>query len=242
MKEKLIILLLVVCSCLYAQDSSNQLFTLSEHSYALETRMQYGYNSTLGNYVGLVVNGYMKPASNFILSLGVCAQTANVYSVIGSGLLVFPTGREHGIYLLNNYLYRGFVSDNFQEFNAGLSIGFKMNYFNILIGNSIRLMSQLKWDGGYDMRYICEPFNMLYSVEGLLRKNSSYWNVGLKISNMRAFVMERMYQPTVSIGARYDLKPGIRFTGESGVEPAGVFNVSTVGYNYYLQLGLQLLW
>lgn len=233
MKRVILILFLAINLTVHCQQTAD---------IQLDTRLQYGYNGTWENYGTLSAIGDFKLAENFILSAGIDANLANVYSAIAKGKLIFPLCNNMQLHLSNSYLYRAFVNDNFQEFSGALLLGFQMNYFGVSLGNNIRLMRKIHLKDHENVSFITEPFNMLYSIEGEFRKRDSDWNIGLRISNMRQFVMERMYQPMFSVYSYYLLNTNIRFVGEMGAEPAGIFNVAANSYGYYLQLGVQWLW
>ena len=246
--KRILILILFGSACFaYSQNDvakttpENELMK-QEWVNSLDARLLYGYNSTWENYGGLSAYAKFKLPSNFVLSAGVSGLTSNVYNIAAQGEVLFPVKQAYLIYVTNQYLYRAFVSDNFQEFNAGLSVGFNMNYFGISLGNSFRFMSQFDTYTTEQIRYIVEPFNLIYSIEGEFRKRDSDWNIGLRISNLRQFMMERMYQPTFNVYGFYKVLPNLKLYGEFGVEPAGIFNMAANSYDYYLQLGVQWLW
>lgn len=147
-----------------------------------------------------------------------------------------PSGNHH-FYLENRYLYRYFGSYNLQEFNGMLSFGYRNTHWKFRLGLCNRYIAEipLRIHGGEGV--IFEPMNIVFAIEGNLFTDDHPWNIGAGVSNYREFIIERFTLFYYNIHGYYNLDNHWRLTGEAGLHPAGVLNLSAQYNGFYINLG-----
>mgnify|MGYP007101839054 FL=1 len=147
-----------------------------------------------------------------------------------------PSGNHH-FFLENRYLYRYFGSYQLQEFNGMLSFGYRNNHWKFKFGLCNRYIAEipLRLNGGEGV--IFEPMNIVFDVEGNLFSDDHPWNIGAGVSNYREFIIERFTLFYYHIHGYYDLNEQWRLTGEAGLHPAGILNLSAQYNGFYFNVG-----
>ena len=138
------------------------------------------------------------------------------------------------LYLENRYLYRIFPNYKLQEFNALLDFGWKNTHWNFQFGLCNRYIAEipLRKNGGEGV--VFEPMNVVFNIEGNLFSQDHPWNIGGGISNYREFIIERVTLFYYTIHGYYDLNDEWRLTGEAGLHPAGVLNLSSQYNGFFI--------
>ena len=152
-------------------------------------------------------------------------------------------------YIENRYLYRRFTSFGLQEFNAVLTLGYRNIHWNFQLGLCNRYIAEvpLRKNGGEGV--IFEPMNVVFDIEYNLfplvppenptsRFSTMHsWNIGCGISNYREFIIERVTLFYYTIHGYYDIDEQWRITGEAGLHPAGVLNLSAQYNGFFVNIG-----
>lgn len=140
-------------------------------------------------------------------------------------------------YIENRYLYRRFTSYGLQEFNAVLTLGYRNIHWNFQLGLCNRYIAEvpLRKNGGEGV--IFEPMNVVFNIEGNLFDQNHPWNIGGGISNYREFIIERVTLFYYTIHGYYDIDEQWRVTGEAGLHPAGVLNLSSQYNGFFVNIG-----
>ena len=140
-------------------------------------------------------------------------------------------------YIENRYLYRRFTSYGLQEFNAVLTLGYRNIHWNFQLGLCNRYIAEvpLRKNGGEGV--IFEPMNVVFNIQGNLFDQDHPWNIGGGISNYREFIIERVTLFYYTLHGYYDLDEHWRMTGEAGLHPAGVLNLSAQYNGFFFNIG-----
>ena len=208
----------------------------------LTAAAEYGYNYTYENYGA--VQAYLKfPLKTyFSADCGIKAVTANIYALTAVLRTTFPTKRDGEWQLENIYLYRAVVRNQLSDFSAGLRGGYLRNHFEADFGFYVRFIGDLKPDEMLTQkRYIVEMFNLMYNVEGRLKKDDARWNIGLRISNYDDFQIERAMSPIFALKARFSPnKENQKFYlwAEIALKPAGALHLASNFYDFSSRVGI----
>lgn len=207
----------------------------------LQPILEYGYNYTYENFgcVGAVAD--FRVADNFSLHCGLQANTANIYSVSAKGTVDLPL-KKGKLFIENRYLYRAIVRNNFQEMNAGISLGYRAKYWKIQGGYHTKFFTQLDTKGGDMYSVVFEPFGVMYLLEAQVFKPEHIWNIGGRVSNFDHFIMERFGNPIFTVFGNYSMNEKVKFIAETGVRPSGITNFNANFWGYFLQIGILLSW
>ena len=208
----------------------------------LTAAAEYGYNYTYKNYGAAQVYFKFPAKTYFSADCGIKAATANIYSLTATLRTTFPTKRQGEWQLENVYLYRAIARNQVSEFSAGVRSGYSRDHFEGNLGFFVRFIGDLKPDEMLTQkRYVVEPFNLLYSVEGRLKKDDARWNIGLRISNYDDFQIERALSPIFSLKSRFaPNKDSQKFYlwAEVALKPAGAMHLSANFYNFFSRVGI----
>jgi hypothetical protein len=98
-----------------------------------------------------------------------------------------------------------------------------------------------KYEVADQTRYIIEPLDFLYRIEGSVRKMSSNWNLSLRFSNFDEFQMERWQQPMVTLIGKYNILKNLSLSLDAGIKPSGVFHIAANYYEFFLQAGVKFV-
>ena len=199
-------------------------------SFALDTRNENGHGFTFGYKLG---------SDRHFFNLAYQIALFDDFSGLNEGTL----------YLENRYLYRYFSAYKLQEFNAMLSLGYRNIHWDFKLGLCNRYIAEvpLRINGGEGV--IFEPMNVVFDIDYYLfplempENPTSYfnvthqWNIGCGISNYREFIIERVTLFYYTINGYYDINEQWRVTGEAGLHPAGVLNLSSQYNGFFFNLG-----
>ena len=206
--------------------------------WTLQTYGEYDYTRTSGSSAALALKGDYRLASNFNIGLGFQATTLNRYSLNLQYQVNLLNAKCGTLYLENRYLYRLFPKYDLQEFNALLDLGWRNSHFNFQLGLASLFTAPipLRKNGGMDV--IFEPMNVTYCIEMNSFDQYHPWNLGVRISNYRDFVIERVTLLFLSMNGYYDFGNGLRITSEFGLHPCGVLNLSAQYNGWFGNVGL----
>lgn len=207
----------------------------------LKTYAEYGYNNTWEHFGHIAVGGYFPINTYFDLQAGIDLCTANSYAIDGRATVRFPL-RVGQLALENRLLYRAIVCSRTHEACAALSLGYRMDYFAISIGAFSRFYSVMPSEHHIQTAdYIVEPFNLLWNIEGHVRRESDFWNLGLRISNFDDFQIERFNEPIFTLIGRYNPTDKIRLFAEVYCKPSGMLHGAANFYNAGARIGLNYI-
>lgn len=231
MKTKILILILALFAL-----SSYRLMASSPYSVSLHAG--YGHNLTYGSMANFDVDAYMPVSQCFETQASLRLSTANTYAV-GVQLrpkFALPVGE---MYLEDRLLMNIIKRYNFSDFVQTLSVGYRMQYVNVQVGMSMRVMIPMPYDQSRGDELICEPFDAVYRVEAFVRPETSPWNISLCVSNVDNYQIERMWQPMFYLGGWYDITDHWRVRVAGKMKLAGMFHLNAHYYASEVRVGAE---
>ena len=200
----------------------------------------YGYNYTYRSYANIDVRADIPINEHFELDASFEECTANIFSV-GTNLrpkFALPVGE---MYVETKLLYKAVVRNSIHDFNAGLSLGYRMDYVDVQIGMFGHLMSEFhrKWNSEDEI--VTEPISMLYRVNVYVRPQASKWNLNLGLTNFDDYIVERFWQPMFFVGGRYNINERMRVLADVEIKPTGMFHLDASFYGIKARVGLAWL-
>lgn len=231
MKTKILILILALFAL-----SSYRLMASSPYSVSLHAG--YGHNLTYGSMANFDVDAYMPVSQYFETQASLRLSTANTYAV-GVQLrpkFALPVGE---MYLEDRLLMNIIKRYNFSDFVQTLSVGYRMQYVNVQVGMSMRVMIPMPYDQSRGDELICEPFDAVYRVEAFVRPETSPWNISLCVSNVDNYQIERMWQPMFYLGGWYDITDHWRVRVAGKMKLAGMFHLNAHYYASEVRVGVE---
>ena len=216
------------------------LIAASAHSqtvpYSITAMGEYAYNTTYGHQSGLDLLGYLPVSSHFDISPALQTSTANVHTAAVQARALFPLG-PGDLYLKNRIIFRAVARSGMYDLSAGLSLGYDWDYVEAEFGMFSRFVDTFGRDIHSTDETLCEPFNLLYRIEGRLRPKTSRWNAVLSVSNADLFQLERMWQPIFSLGGRYSITERVGLRLDAVLKPAGMFHLNAEFYSIAVRAG-----
>lgn len=214
---------------------SNPLCASEQYSISLD--MGYGHNLTYGSFANFDLGAYMPFNTHFEMQADVRLSTANTYA-IGVQMrpkFALPVGE---MYIEDRLFTKFFCRDKSLDFVHAISVGYKMQYVNVQLGMTNRVMLPPNSESGGDT-FVCEPFDLLYRVEVNVRPTTSVWNLSLALSNVDDYEIERMWQPMFYLGGWYDINDRWRVSLRGKLKLAGMFHLTAHYYASEVRVGTQ---
>ena len=198
---------------------------------------EYGYNLTYQHHANFDLKARTTINRHFELDAALQLSTVNHYTAAVSTRAVFPLP-VGDMYLQNRLMYKLLCFAKLYDFNASLSLGYRMDYVNVELGLFARVMDEWKRPVHSEVEPIIEPYNILYRIEAFVRPQASRWNLSLCFSNIDDYQMERMWQPLFMLGGYYC--PADHWKVLAGVEckPTGMFHLNAQFYGVVARVGV----
>ncbi len=206
--------------------------------YALSLHAGYGHNLTYGSTGNFDVDAFLPLTPHFEMQANIRTSTANFYA-FGVQLrpkFALPVGE---MFLEDRLLARLFVGDAINEAVQTLSVGYRMQYISVQVGMSCRFIIPQPYEWHSTESIICEPFNVLYRVEGFVRPQSSAWNISLCAANIDNYQVERVWQPMFMVGGWYDINRHWRVRLSAACKPTGMFHLNAAYYAAEVRAGAE---
>lgn len=164
-------------------------------------------------------------------------------SFVLNGRLDFPLKRSGTIFFENRYLLRALSAYQTYELNAGVVVGYEFSHLSCTVGLASRLITAYHYEPQDGERFVGEPFNMLYRLEGyLFKQEQRRWNVGFRFSNYRFFEISHCSDPYYSLLGTCTMSSQLDVLVETGIHPAGVFSLNAHYYETFLSVGVKYQW
>lgn len=231
-------ILIVVLFLLFFAPSAMAQVQPGDTTYSLSLHAGYGHNLTYGSMANFDIDAFMPINSHFEMQTNIRTTTANVHT-IGVQLrpkFALPKGE---LYLEDKLMARFVARDQVNEFLHAISLGYRMQYVNVQIGLINRVMMPLPYEKNTLDKYIVEPFQMLYRVEGFVRPITSPWNITIAISNADNYMIERPWNPMLYLGGWYDINPHWRLRLSGKYKNAGMFHMNAHYYAAEVRVGAE---
>lgn len=215
---------------------SNPLCASEQYSISLD--MGYGHNLTYGSFANFDLGAYMPLNTHFEMQANVRMSTANTYAV---GVQMRPKfGLPVGEMYIEDRLLTSFIRrEQFLDFVHALSVGYRMQYVNVQLGMTNRVMLPPTYELRSGDTFVCEPFDLLYRLEVYVRPATSVWNLSLALANVDEYQIERMWQPMFYLGGWYDIDEHWRISLNGKLKLAGMFHLNAHYYASEVRVGAE---
>lgn len=215
---------------------SNPLCASEQYSISLD--MGYGHNLTYGSFANFDLGAYMPLNTHFEMQANVRMSTANTYAV---GVQMRPKfALPVGEMYIEDRLLTSFIRrEQFLDFVHALSVGYRMQYVNVQLGMTNRVMLPPTYELSSGDTFVCEPFDLLYRLEVYVRPATSVWNLSLALANVDEYQIERMWQPMFYFGGWYDIDEHWRISLNGKLKLAGMFHLNAHYYASEVRVGAE---
>lgn len=215
---------------------SNPLCASEQYSISLD--MGYGHNLTYGSFANFDLGAYMPLNTHFEMQANVRMSTANTYAV---GVQMRPKfALPVGEMYIEDRLLTSFIRrEQFLDFVHALSVGYRMQYVNVQLGMTNRVMLPPTYELRAGDTFVCEPFDLLYRLEVYVRPATSVWNLSLALANVDEYQIERMWQPMFYLGGWYDIDEHWRISLNGKLKLAGMFHLNAHYYASEVRVGAE---
>lgn len=215
---------------------SNPLCASEQYSISLD--MGYGHNLTYGSFANFDLGAYMPLNTHFEMQANVRMSTANTYTV---GVQMRPKfALPVGEMYIEDRLLTSFIRrEQFLDFVHALSVGYRMQYVNVQLGMTNRVMLPPTYELSSGDTFVCEPFDLLYRIEVYVRPATSVWNLSLALANVDEYQIERMWQPMFYLGGWYDIDEHWRISLNGKLKLAGMFHLNAHYYASEVRVGAE---
>ena len=206
--------------------------------YSVSIHAGYGHNLTYGSHANFDIDAFMPINQHFEMHANIRTSTANVHTM-GVQLrpkFVLPIGE---LYIEDRLMMRFAQRDNYFDFVHAISAGYMMEYVNVQVGMSNRIIMPLPYTKHSGDEMILEPFDAVYRVEAFVRPQTSAWNISLALANMDNYQIDRMWQPMFYLGGWYDVNEHWRVRLSGKMKLAGMFHLNAHYYGAELRVGAE---
>lgn len=195
------------------------------------------YTRTLGVQPAAVFAVDYRTDRGHGLNTGLRIQPKHTDLNLAYQIALWENAQGGTLFAENRYLYRLFKSYGLQEFNGMLSLGYRNHHWRFQLGLCNRYLAEipLRKDGGEGT--VFEPMNVVFDLQYRLFGEDHPWNIGLGLSNQREFIIERVTLFYYTIHGYYQLNDRWRLTGEAGLHPASVLNLSSQYNGFFFNIG-----
>ena len=197
----------------------------------------YSYNATFGHQAALDLLADIPLNQHFALQPGLQTSTANIHSLALKTSALMPV-KAGCIYMNNRFLFRDVARSNMYDACLAVSFGYRWKWLDVEAGMFGRFMDAFDRNWHSTDEIICEPFNLLYRIALSLRQESSVWNAYGAVANFDYFQMERMWQPSLILGGRYDFSDRLTIKAEAISKPSGMFHLNAEFYSITGRIGV----
>jgi hypothetical protein len=229
--------ILALCSLFLAPTAKAQVQP-GDNAYSVAIHAGYAHNLTYGSYANFDIDANLPINQHFEMQANIRTSTANFYTM-GVQLrpkFALPVGE---LYLEDRLMARFIARDQVNEFLHAISLGYRMQYVNVQFGLINRIMMPLPYERNTLDKYIVEPFQLLYRVEGFVRPIDSPWNIAVAISNADNYMIERPWTPMLYLGGWYDMDEHWRLRLSGKYKNAGMFHMNAHYYAAELRAGAE---
>lgn len=197
----------------------------------------YSYNTTWGHGAGLDLIADIPIGAAFDCEPALQVSSVGVHTAAVQTRALFPVGKT-SLYMKNRIAFKDVARSGMYDACMGFSLGWFCGHVDVEAGMFGRVMDSFGRDIHSLDAAMCEPFNLIYSIKGFLRKPDSRWNAWASISNVDIFQLERMWQPIVSAGGWYDLGSRMSIRLEAVCKPTGMFHLNAEFYSISVRAGV----
>lgn len=234
---KKLIFIIALCSWFLAPAATAQVQP-GDTTYSVSLHAGYGHNLTYGSFANFDIDAFMPINPYFEMQANIRTSTANCHT-IGIQLrpkFALPKGE---LYIEDRLMARFIARDQVDELLHAISIGYRMQYIDVQLGVINRVIMPLPYERNTLDKYIVEPFQLLYRVEGFVRPLTSPWNIAIAISNADNYMIERPWVPMLYLGGWYDIDEHWRIRLSGKYKNAGMFHMNAHYYAAEVRVGAE---
>ena len=205
--------------------------------------MKLGYEHTQisGSGINTEMVGIYSPRKWVDVYGGFHVSSRSLYQVGARGDFKWWVGETRNIALRNQYSYSAYAKDNMQSLNMSLILVYDQEYLYASFGGFAQFHTNCFVKDGAERVYIWEP-GLAYDFRTRIFKKSHTWNLGLQITNIRHFLVERSYCPNFIFNGNYRIggadEDHLNLIFEAGFQPSGVFHIVTNYYSFFFNVGV----
>ena len=234
-------LLSFACSAQETIDYTN-FFKLRDYPKSL-LYMKLGYENTQINssMFNTEMVGIFTPDDWIDIYGGFHVSSRNLYQLAARGDFKWWVGKTRNIALRNQYTYSVYAKDNLQNFNMSLMLVYDQEHLYAAFGGYAQFFTNLFLSEGAQRTYIWEP-GLAYDFRTRIFKKSHVWNLGLQVTNIRHFLVERSYSPNFIINGNYRIggenEDHLNLMLEAGFQPSGILHLVANYYSFFFNVGI----
>lgn len=205
--------------------------------------MKLGYEHTQisGSGINTEMVGVYSPRKWVDVYGGFHVSSRSLYQVGARGDFKWWVGKTRNLALRNQYSYSAYADDNLQSFNMSLILVYDQEYLYASFGGYAQFHTNFFIKDGAERMYIWEP-GLAYDFRTRIFKKSHIWNLGLQITNIRHFLVERSYSPNFIFNGNYRIggedEDHLNLMFEAGFQPSGIFHIVTNYYSFFFNVGI----
>lgn len=200
----------------------------------------YTYTTTYGSSTGIDLIADIPVGTRFDCEPALQLTTAGVHTAAIQTRSLFPFEKS-ALYLKNRITFKDVARSSMYGACLGLSLGWTCRHLDVEAGMFGRVMDSFGRDIHSLDAALCEPFNLIYSIKGILCNPDSRWNAWASVSNVDVFQMERMWQPIISAGGWYNLTDRLSLRMDVVCKPTGMFHLNAEFYSLSARAGVTFI-
>lgn len=200
----------------------------------------YTYTTTYGSSTGIDLIADIPVGTRFDCEPALQLTTAGVHTAAIQTRTLFPFEKS-ALYLKNRITFKDVARSSMYDACLGLSLGWTCRHLDVEAGMFGRVMDSFGRDIHSLDAALCEPFNLIYSIKGILCNPDSRWNAWASVSNVDVFQMERMWQPIISAGGWYNLTDRLSLRMDVVCKPTGMFHLNAEFYSLSARAGVTFI-
>lgn len=205
--------------------------------------MKLGYEHTeiSGSGINTEMVGKCSPRKWVDVYGGFNVSSRSLYQVGARGDFKWWVGESRNLALRNQYSYSAYANDNLQSFNMSLILVYDQEYLYASFGGYAQFHTNFVMKDGAERMYIWEP-GLAYDFGARIFKKSHIWNLGLQVTNIRHFLVERSYSPNFIFNGNYRIRgegdDHLNLMFEAGFQPSGILHIVTNYYSFFFNVGV----
>lgn len=172
---------------------------------------------------------------------GFHVSTRNLYQIAARGDFKWWVGKNRNLALRNQYSYSAYANENLQNFNMSLLLVYDQEHLYASLGGYAQFFTNFFIKDCTQRTYVWEP-GLAYDFRTRIFKKSHIWNLGIQITNIRHFLIERSYSPNIILNGNYRIcgenEDHLNLILEAGFQPTGVFNIVVNYYSFFFNAGI----
>lgn len=205
--------------------------------------MKLGYEHTQisGSGINTEMVGIFSPRRWVDVYGGFHVSSRSLYQVGARGDFKWWLGESRNLALRNQYCYSAYANDNLQSFNMSLIVVYDQEYLYASFGGFAQFHTNFFMTDGAERMYIWEP-GLAYDFRARIFKKSHVWNLGLQVTNIRHFLVERSYSPNFIFNGNYRIggegEDHLNLMFEAGFQPSGILHIVANYYSFFFNVGV----